>query len=108
LNHVTTGRPIATSYFKTFVSPSIRFQEIGYFPETGDEDLDFVRNPFIFPVEKLPDECQDEFLELIDDSSTRQQYEEKLHPQFWLEMKNCYPKTTEAAHCILIPFTYLC
>jgi len=33
-----------------------------YYPETSDEDVDFVRNPFKFPVEKLPDE--DESLEL--------------------------------------------
>ena len=36
-----------------------------YFPETNDEELDFVRNPLTFPVEKLLDECQDKFLELI-------------------------------------------
>ena len=38
-----------------------------YFPETSDEELDFVKNPFTFPVEKLSDECQDEFSELIND-----------------------------------------
>ena len=43
-----------------------------YFPETTDEDLDFVRNPFKYPVEK------DKFLELINDSTARQEYEEKL------------------------------
>jgi len=75
-----------------------------YFPETSDEDLDFVRNPFKFPVEKLPDECQDKFLELIDDSSARQEHEEKLLPHFWIGMKNSYPQTTEATLRILIPF----
>ena len=80
-----------------------------YFAETSDQDLDFVRNPFKFPVEKLPDECQDEFLELINDSSARQEYE-KLLPQFWIGMKNSYPETTAAALRILIPFvsTYSC
>ena len=48
-----------------------------YFPETNDEELNFVRNPFTFLVEKLSDECQDEFLELINDSGARQEYQEK-------------------------------
>ena len=30
-----------------------------YFHETSDKELDFVRNPFTFSVEKLLDECQD-------------------------------------------------
>ena len=38
--------------------------EFRYFPETTDEDLDFVKNPFKYPVQKLADECQDKFLEL--------------------------------------------
>ena len=29
-----------------------------YFPETTDEDLDFVGNFFKYPVEKLADDCQ--------------------------------------------------
>ena len=81
-----------------------------YFPETTDEDLDFVRNPFKYPVEKLADDCQDKFLELINDSTAQQEYEEKLLSQFWVAMKDSYPKTREKALHILIPFvsTYLC
>ena len=81
-----------------------------YFLETTGEDLGFVRNPFKYLVEKLADECQDEFLELINNSTARQEYEEKLLPQFWVVMKDSYPKTTEKALCILISFvlTYLC
>ena len=81
-----------------------------YFPESSDEDLDFVRNPLKYPVEKLADDCQDEVLELINDSTARQEYEEKLLSQFWVEMKDSYPNTTKKALHILIPFvsTYLC
>ena len=81
-----------------------------YFPETTDGDLDFARNPFKYLVEKLADDCQDEFLELINDSTARQEYEEKRLSQFWVAMKDSYPKTTEKALRILIPFvsTYLC
>ena len=48
-----------------------------YFPETSDEELDFVRNLFTFPVEKLSNESLDEFLGLINDSGARQEYQEK-------------------------------
>ena len=48
-----------------------------YFPEASDENFDFVRNLFTFPIEKLSDECQDEFLELIKDSGVRQEDQEK-------------------------------
>ena len=81
-----------------------------YFLETTGKDLDLVRNPFKCPVEKLADERQDEFLELIDDSTARQEYEEKLLPQFWVAMKDSYPKTTKKALriLILVVSTYLC
>ena len=81
-----------------------------YFPETNEEELDFVRNPFTFPVEKLSDECQDKFLELINDSRARQEYQEKPLSHFWVGLKDSYPQTTETAFPILILFasTYLC
>ena len=81
-----------------------------YFPETSDEELDFVRNPFTFSVEKLSDEHQDKFLELISDSGARQEYQEKPLSHFCIELKDSYSQTKEIALCILIPFvsTYLC
>ena len=59
-----------------------------YFPDTNDEELDFVRNPVTFPVKKLSDQCQDEFLELINDSGARQEYQEKPLLHFWVGMKD--------------------
>ena len=41
-------------------------------------------------VEKLADECQDKFLELINDSTARQEYEEKLLLQFWVAIKDFF------------------
>ena len=81
-----------------------------YFSETSDEELDFVRNLFIFPVEKLSDECLDKFLELINDSGARQKYQKKTLSHFWVGLKDSYPQTTETAFHILILFvsTYLC
>ena len=47
------------------------------------------------------------FLELI---NARQEYGEKFLSQFWIAMKDSYPKTSEIALHILIPFVwaYLC
>ena len=81
-----------------------------YFPEISYNKLDFVQNPFTFSVEKASDECQDEFLDLVNDLSAKQVYHEKLLTELWIEMKNSYSKITEKALHILIPFvsTYLC
>ena len=81
-----------------------------YFPETSDEDLDFVRNPFTFSIEKLSDECQNKFLELINNSGARQEYQEKPLSHFWVGLKGSYPQTTKTALRILILFvsTYQC
>ena len=46
-----------------------------YFPETTNEDFDFVRNSSIYPIEKLADKCQNNFLELVNHSTTRQVYQ---------------------------------
>ena len=81
-----------------------------YFPETSDEELDFVKNSFTFPVEKFSGECHDKFLELINDSGAKQEYQEKSLSHFWVGLKDSYPQTTETALRILVPFvsTYLC
>ena len=61
-----------------------------------------MKNPFTYSVEKLSYECQDEFLELINDSGARQEYQEKSFSHFWVGLKDSYPQTTETAVRILI------
>ena len=46
-----------------------------YFPETTDKDLDFEET---YLVEKLADECQNNFLEFINDSIARQENQKKF------------------------------
>lgn len=83
---------------------------VRYFPELNENDLDLVRNPFKLSVEKVPDDYQDEFLELQSDSSARNLFEEKSITEFWPLLSNSYPNITKMAFRILIPFasTYLC
>ena len=41
-------------------------------------------------------------MELINNFTARQEYEEKLLRQFWVAMKDSYPKTTKKALRILV------
>ena len=75
-----------------------------YFLETTNEDLEFVRNSFRYPVDKPAGECQDNFLEHMNDSTTQQKYQKKLLPQFRIVIKKSYHKTTKTALCIFLPF----
>ena len=43
---------------------ALKSEFMKYFPDINDDELGFIRNPFILPVEKIPDSLQDEFLEL--------------------------------------------
>ena len=81
-----------------------------YFPELSDDELDLVRNPFKLSVEKVPDHCQDEFLELKTDSEVRDMFDEKSITEFWPLLCDSYPKVAEIAIRALLPFvsTYLC
>lgn len=83
-----------------------------YFPELKQEVAALVRNPFSssLDVASLPDEIQDEYLDLKNDSSSRDLFREKELSQFWCAMYGSYPKVSMEALKILIPFvsTYLC
>ncbi|XP_064485887.1 zinc finger BED domain-containing protein 5-like [Ornithodoros turicata] len=81
-----------------------------YFPELRDDDLALVRNPSKLPVVKVPDNCQDEFLELQTDSAAKDIFEGKPITEFWPLMCCSYPKVSEKALRTLLPFvsTYLC
>ena len=81
-----------------------------YFPGLSDDELDLVTNPFKRSVEKVPDHCQEEFLELKTDSRVRDMFHDTSITEFWSLMFESYPKVTEIAICALLPFvsTYLC
>ena len=67
-----------------------------------------VRNPFVCEVDDDLEEIQEEFLELIYDSTARDEFSvQKL--EFWLTSRS-YPFLGKNANKILIPFssTYLC
>ncbi|CAG9822185.1 unnamed protein product [Phaedon cochleariae] len=78
--------------------------------ERSKNELDLLRNPFKLAVEIVPDDCQDEFLELKNDSGAKDLFDEKSVSEFWPLMCESYPKIAEIAIRALLPFvsTYLC
>ena len=84
---------------------------IKYFPDINDDDEpSLIQNPFILPVEKVPDSLQDKFLVLKADFCTRDIFNEKSMTKFWPLVCDSYPKVTKKAIQGILPFvsTYLC
>jgi hypothetical protein len=83
-----------------------------YFPELSEDEAAVVRNPFhaLLDVADVPDEVQDEFLELRNDSTARDLFQEKTLTEFWCAMRRSYPNVALLAFRVLVPFasTYLC
>ncbi len=61
-------------------------------------------------ITTIPSDVQDEFLDLKHDSAAKDLYEEKYLNVFWCSMHQSYPKVSEIALRLLLPFstTYLC
>jgi hypothetical protein len=55
-------------------------------------------------VEKVPDDCQDEFLELKTTPRARNMFDEKSITEFCPLMCDSYPKVAERAVHALLPF----
>jgi hypothetical protein len=75
--------------------------------------LKLARNPFRCTVDDLPDDIQEEFLELINNTAAKEEFQEQQQfssSNCWAKMLSAFPKTSEFALKVLIPFssTYLC
>ncbi len=81
-------------------------------PEFEEEDGKFVRNPFsgTLDITTIPSDVQDEFLDLRNDSATKDLYEDKSLNVFWCSMNQSYQKVSAIALRLLLLFTttYLC
>jgi hypothetical protein len=71
-----------------------------------------VRNLFhaSLDVADVPDEVQDDLLELRSDYSARDLFQAKSLPQFWCAVRHSYPKISLLSIRLLLPLapTYLC
>jgi zinc finger BED domain-containing protein 5/7/8/9 len=83
-----------------------------YFPELSEQEASVVRNPFhaALDVANIPEEVQDEFIELRNDSIARDLFKEKSLTEFWCSMRRSYPNVALLSFKLLVPFasTYLC
>ena len=81
-----------------------------YFPEVSDEELNLVRNPFKYSVDSIPDEQQNELIDLQNDSTAKDFFDDSTVEEFWTHMIGSYPNVTKIALHSLLPFvsTYLC
>ncbi|XP_064122417.1 protein FAM200A-like [Macrobrachium nipponense] len=82
-----------------------------FFPEFEEEEGKLLRNPFsgTIDITTIPSDVQDEFLDLKHDSAAKDLYEDKFLNVFWCSMHQSYPKVSETALRLLLPFstTYL-
>ena len=83
-----------------------------YFPDLDQGFATFPRNSFspVMDIATVPEEVQDELLDLRNDSASREMFMEKSLSQFLCTMLRSYLKLlTEALH-VIVPFasTYIC
>jgi hypothetical protein len=83
-----------------------------YFPEinTDSIEMSIIRNPFACQVDDVPQEIQENFLELTNDSFMKGEFQRLELSDFWVKILPVYPKISKIALRVLIPFssTYLC
>ena len=100
---------------KTLIMEHLQFMEYEFqhcFPELKEEEAILVRNPFSnsSDVSDIPDEMQEQFIKLKNDSTARDIYHEKSLSQFWCDMSESYLQISKLAFRTLLLFatTYLC
>ena len=76
----------------------------------SDKELNFVRNPFRCSVDSIPDEQQDELIDLQNDSTAKDLFDDNTVKEFWIHLIGSYPNVAKVALRSVLPFvsTYLC
>uniref|UniRef100_K7FBY5 DUF4371 domain-containing protein n=1 Tax=Pelodiscus sinensis TaxID=13735 RepID=K7FBY5_PELSI len=82
-----------------------------YFPEVDRtrDGLSFIRNPFTTDVNSVPEDLQEEFLDLKNNFAAQDMYQQATIEKFWASVTGSYPNLTRAVR-FLLPFasTYMC
>ncbi|XP_025406396.1 protein ZBED8-like [Sipha flava] len=86
-----------------------------YFPEYNDLETNgirsMIRNPFIIKINEVPDNNQEDLIELQNDRNCKDTFESGMNiEEFWCKKAITYPKLREIALRYLVMFstTYLC
>jgi len=78
-----------------------------YFPDLDDLDYHLIQNPFGFDPRSLSEGLQDEFVELLNDSTAKYMFEVSSLQKFW---SKSYPAVSKKCveSFLLFPSTYSC
>uniref|UniRef100_K7GAE1 Uncharacterized protein n=1 Tax=Pelodiscus sinensis TaxID=13735 RepID=K7GAE1_PELSI len=66
--------------------------------------LSFIGNPFTTDVVSVPEDLQEEFLDLKNDFATQDVYQQSTIEKFWVSMTGSYPNLSADAVRFLLPF----
>ena len=66
-----------------------------YFPDVAEGILNLIRDPFHTDVASVNDEIQEEFIDLVNDSSASDLFEKESLVRFWCKISKSYPHVSE-------------
>ena len=85
---------------------------ICYFPDIQEKSTEwsFIRNPFVCSVEDVPDNLQEEFLDMKFNKVAQIYFNSQPLDKFWIKYLPDHPNLAKYALSIIVPFpsTYLC
>lgn len=91
---------------------ALKAEFVRYFPEIDGDDISasLARDPFKCSVHDVPEDMQDEFIDMTYSSDAKDEFRILEKGEFWAKMRDIYPKISENGLRKLIPFssTYLC
>ena len=81
-----------------------------YFPNLPDTPFALDRSPFTIRVEDVPENAQEESIELITSDAAKTDFSSMSVTKFWIKSLQSYPVLFEIALRLILPFptTYLC
>ncbi|XP_046687977.1 protein FAM200A-like [Homalodisca vitripennis] len=81
-----------------------------YFPNLSEELYRLSTDPFNMDIQLLPEELQEEGIEIKNDSAARYDFDKMDKPSFWLKYLKVYPSVSGKAVRMYLPFstTYMC
>ncbi|XP_045114813.1 protein FAM200A-like [Portunus trituberculatus] len=80
-----------------------------YFPDLSPQHAGLAKNPFLCQVDDVLEDAQEEFIELLHDSTAKNVFQSNSLSSFWCSMMES-SKISDLAVRVLLPFasTYLC
>ena len=81
-----------------------------YFLNLPNTPFALAESPFTIKVEYVPDNAQEEFIELIINDAAKTDFSSMSVTKFWIKSLQSYPVLSEIALHLILPFptTYLC